>query len=163
MQIRSVLGGYSDTSALARRAEMAETEERRRVEQAVAEPIASPGPRETLIEVLSRYDVADMTPSDYSEMIQELHDGGAISDEEFQQLATVRVDLDNEGIDPDESFDLLEFYMDQVADMRRELDGQKFDSPESEKLSVLLRRLDWMQKFSTIQSSPDSVGLDTMA
>lgn len=163
MQISSVFAGYPDPGALGGRGETASPAERR--PSAGAEnPAASAAARSTFFgEILVRYDVTDITAREFSEMIQQLQDAGAISREELQQLAMIRLDLDAEGVDPDDAVDLLEFYAEKIEDLRRRL-GESGDwAQRRTRLGPLLVRLDWIQKFALIQSAPDAVGLDATA
>ena len=115
-----------------------------------------------MAEILSRYDVTDISPTEFSQMIQKLFEAGTLSEKELQQLAAVRLDLDLEGVEADESIDLLEFYARKVKKAQRQLSDS--DGPsDREQLGPLLGRLDWLQKFALIQSAPDAIGLNALA
>jgi hypothetical protein len=113
--------------------------------------------------ILSKYDVTDISPTEYSEMVQKLYQAGVVSEGEFQELAAVRVDLDAEDIEPDESVDLLEFYAALLRRARRKFAGADGAPQLSQHLQPLLRRLDWLEKFAVIQSAPDAAGLSRLA
>src|SRR5262245_61914725 len=51
-------------------------------------------------EILAHYDVTHITPREFSELVQKLHESGDISDVEAQELALMRVDLDGSNADP---------------------------------------------------------------
>ena len=93
-------------------------------------------------------------------MIQKLYKAGAISEKDYQELSTVRGDLEKAGIDSDESVNMLEFYSDKVSKAQKALDATLDDASRQQSLGSDKRRLDWMQKFAAIQANPDAVGLD---
>ena len=74
-----------------------------------------PTPTAAMREILSHYDMTDITPNDFSKLIQQLSDKGAISPKDMQELSSIRVDLENAGVNPDESVNLLDFYQQQIA------------------------------------------------
>jgi len=55
-----------------------------------------------LREILSQYDVRDISPRTFSEMLQRLHRAGVLADSEYQDLSLIRMDLEREGVSPDE-------------------------------------------------------------
>ena len=69
-----------------------------------------------LREILSKYDVKDISPDEFSEMIQKLADKGVISQKELQDLSAVRGDLDKAGVGADESINLVEFYQQRIQE-----------------------------------------------
>jgi len=135
-------------------------------------PISSPGPDNQAVgpspsaspaalrRVLSRYDVTDISPRDFSEMIQRLHDAGAINDGQLHELAAVRLDLDQANVDPDESVDLLDFYVRRIEKVQRRLDDA--DGAAGMQLTPLLRRLQWMEKLAVLHDTTDEMGLDAL-
>ncbi len=129
---------------------------------------ASAGATSVLREIVAEYDVTNISPREFSEMIGKLHEAGALSDREFQDLSQIRIDLDLQGVDPDETLNLVDFYVDRL----RELCGP-LDDPAGGDGSVAAdalpqavsaqRRLAWLEKFEAIQTDPDSAGLDALA
>ncbi len=163
MQIRSVTSGYSDPAALGKRAEPGEVTLGGAAGAGESRGASAGRPNAAMAAILSNYDVTDITPTEFSEMVQKLYEAGAISQQELQQLTAVRHDMDVDGLSPDDSLDLVEFYQRKVKDlMRRSAEGEA-DAGNSEALAALLRRLDWVQKFALIQLSPDALGLDAVA
>jgi len=117
--------------------------------------------------ILARYDLSDISPREFSEMIQELYSVGALSDAEFQDLALIRLDLDLDGLDPYESIDLVEVYSDKLEGLKRQLADSEGSIAElcgeRSSPSVVQRQLVWLQKAAMIHSDPDTAGLDTLA
>jgi hypothetical protein len=167
MQISNVLAGHPDPAALAKRGEG--------VEAAAGRPPKAGNPRvgtlpapsaaattTAMAEILSHYDVKDISPAKFSEMIQKLFEAGTLSENDLQQLAAIRLDLDLDGVGTDESIDLLEFYSQKIKTVQQRLSDA--DTPAAgQQLGPLLKRLDWLEKFALIQSAPDAVGLDAVA
>jgi len=113
-----------------------------------------------LRDVLTRYDVTEMTPQDFSEMIQRLYHAGAITDEQLQELSHVRLDLEQADVAPDEPIDLLEFYVRQIEKAQQRLDDR--DGAVGVQLAPLLRRLEWIEKLAVLHDTADHLGLDTL-
>jgi len=107
-------------------------------------------------DILEKYDVTDITPSEYSDMVQELFEAGVIDDGDFNQLASVRLELDAAGVEPDESVDLVQFYRRKLEDILRRTDGT------AEPPAALKQRLDWVEKFSMIHENPTVQGLNAL-
>ena len=116
-----------------------------------------------MAEILSRYDVTDISPAEFSKMIQKLFEAGTLSDNELQQLAAIRLDLDIDGIEADESIDLLEFYARKIKKLQNRLSDSDAPAADHQQLSPLLHRLDWLEKFALIQSAPEAIGLNALA
>ncbi|MHC4179561.1 MAG: hypothetical protein ACYSWU_18780, partial [Planctomycetota bacterium] len=120
------------------------------------------GAATAMAEILSRYDVTDISPGQFSKMVQKLFEAGTLSDNELQQLAAIRLDLDIDGVEADESIDLLEFYARKIKKLQSRLSDSDAPAAERQQLSPLLHRLDWLEKFALIQSAPDAIGLNAV-
>ena len=157
MQIHNVLSGYTDP-ATRRPAEYHDSIAIQRGEEnGSAEAVSGLSSTIAARNVLEKYDVTEITPRQLTEMVQRLLDAGAISQQDFDQLAAIRLDLDVAGIDPDESVDLLQFYRDKVDEARRQ------STHATAVPDTLLSRLDWIEKFALVQASPEGFGLDALA
>ncbi len=157
MQVQNILSGYTDP-ATRRPTELLDSIAVRIAgDQGDAEAARSLSSAEAARNVLEKYDVTQITPRQLTEMIQRLFDAGAISQQELDQLAAIRLDLDLAGIDPEESIDLLRFYRDKIDETRRH-SGQGTAVPDA-----LLGRLDWVEKFALVQANPEAFGLDAVA
>ncbi len=163
MQINGVPAGYPDPTALEARGQTSEPfggGGSRAVEVQLGSAV---GPRAALAEILSKFDVTDISPTEFSEMIQKLYEAGAIAETELQQLTAIRHDLDTDGVEADESIDLLEYFVEKIEKLQRRLGDLEGPPAEHQQLGPLLRRLDWIEKFALIQSAPDAAGLDAVA
>ncbi len=152
---------------LVKRSEPAEAAPAKPAETPAAQPAPVARNTAALREVLAQYDVTDISPRQFSEMIQKLYLAGALSSEEFQELSLVRMDLDLDGVGPNESLDLVDYYADKLGELRRGAQQmqQAAASVPAGRLPPLAdvgRRLGWLEKFALIQSSPEAAGLDTL-
>ena len=162
MHIPSIFAGYSDLAPFGKNKEAADAAGGRAPEAAEARGSTS-ATTAAAAEILSRHDVTDITPTEFSMMIQKLYEAGAISEGELQQLTAIRHDLDTEGVEPDESLDLLDFYTRRIREAERHLEDIDGQPASHQQLGPFLRRLDWLEKFALIQSAPDAIGLDAIA
>ena len=121
-----------------------------------------------LREIVARYDVTNISPREFSSMIGELHEAGALTDQQFQELSQIRADLDLQEVDSDEPLDLVDFYLDKLRDLldrpdeSANSDGSAAVGPGSPVVSAQ-QRLQWLEKFVAIQSSADTAGVDAWA
>lgn len=130
-----------------------------------AAPIAA---GEAFRDVLARYDVRDISPREFTEMLEELREAGGMGDAELNQLAQIRLDLDLARADPDQPLDLLERYEEMLAEQSEDL--QKLlsrRSPDAEQRSLAEGRVersgqlvDWLRRFATLHHSR---GIDAAA
>ena len=155
MQISQLLAGYHDRASAGKRNDRIESDVSRSVDQLQQQPTLSSGLTAVLRQIAARYNVTEITPLEFSDMLYALHQDGALADDQLQQLARIRIDLDLENIDPDEEVDLVDFYSDKLEELTRTEDGgRSADIVQTEQL------LGWMEKFAVIQSSADVMGLD---
>ena len=171
MEITTVLAAGQLISTvlgqLTRRNQPAEPAAEKPPDTSAGQPEAAVGRSPLLREILAGYDVTDISPREFSEMLQELHQAGALTDEQFQDLSRVRLDLDSNNIDPREPLDLVKFYVEKLEELQptlREL-GEQAGSPpvDPAAVAVVQRRLAWLGKFAAIQSAPDGMDLDQLA
>ena len=162
MQISNVLAGWADPAAVAKRNDPLEAASARGAKAADAGAAAAPGNRAALGQILGKYDVQRITPTEFAEMIQKLQKAGAITEGEFQELAAIRLDLESAKLKVDEPVNLMEFYAQKIKDAQRQ--SENADTPSARtQLKPLLRRLEWIEKFSVIQSNPGAAGVDAIA
>ncbi len=127
------------------------------------------GATAALRRIVAQYDVTHISPREFSTMIGQLHEAGALSDGQFQELAQIRADLDLQEVDPDEPLDLVDFYVDRLRELlaapNESADSQS-PAPAAElgpQIASAQRYLQWLEKFAAIQSSADAVGVDFWA
>ena len=114
-------------------------------------------------QALAQYDVTDITPGDFSKLIQQMSQKGAISPKDMQELSSIRVDLENAGVAPDESVNLLQFYRQQIA--KAQAAAAQSPNPAAAKptIDALAGRLNWLEKFAAVRQQGGQAGLDAVA
>ena len=163
MQINTVRNGlYPDPTTPGKRNEPIEATGERSATSLSALLSSPSATTSALGEILARYDVTDITPREFSEMLHRMHKGGVITEDELKDLSQIRVDLDRDGIDSDESINLVDYYANKLRKQPLDFDATTLsgDEPSPE---VLQRRLGWLEKLALVQSSPDDVELDEVA
>jgi len=159
VQIAGLTRGYADPGTLGRRNEAPPAA------GSIPETEATRGRGTTgegldiFAQVVSGYDLHDITPRDFSEMLRELRDAGVLSEMEYADLGQIRLEMDAEGLDPDDSIDVLDFY--QKVAQRARPDGQA-EGEHAAHLASIDRRLDWLEKVAILQESPDAAGLNAL-
>lgn len=163
MQINGVVSGYSDPTMLGKRAQGVEGAGSKLVEKLISTPGGDTSRAEALGEIVSQYDVTSITPTEFSEMMQQLYQANVLSLEELQEMTKIRVDLDRAGISPDENVNLLEFYQERLHRLEIAAGGPRPEGQVNDQLPALQstrQRLDWLQKLAVVQSAPEQLGLD---
>jgi hypothetical protein len=161
MQINNITSGYADPATIGKRSEPIENIGRGLLKAADPRAVAGAISKSAAGAIISRYDVTSITPNEFTEMIQKLRQAGAVSDGEFQELSSIRTDLESAGVRPDETVNLVEFYGRKVSDLKQkiELDNRGGDR---QLLDLTLKRQDWAQKFALMQANPGA-GVDAVA
>jgi hypothetical protein len=115
-------------------------------------------------QILSQYDVSSITPRQFSEMLQKLHQSGTISDQQYQNLSQIRTDLDSSGVQPDDEVDLVKYYSQKLNQTPNSAaaSAPTGSAGQPQTLNTTQARLDWLRKVSTIQNDPAS-GIDSQA
>ena len=108
-QVGASLAGAAGTlgTALVRRAASAITPD--------GQP-AAPGSGPSISAIENRYDLRDITPRKFSELIETLSAAGALSPSELDDLRAIRAQLTSEQIDTDERIDLVAFLREKIAE-----------------------------------------------
>ena len=129
-------------------------------------PEPPPGATAALRSILVRYDVTEISPRQFSAMLEELHKTGALSEEELNQLGLILLDLDAEHVDLDESLDLVKFYSEKLDKLQEQLEdgevGEEASSGVASSLAAVQSRLNWLTKFALMHSAPDAVGMNVL-
>lgn len=156
MQVSSLLSRYFDQSSVSKRSESTERTSNQQPESNPLDLLNAKSNTSSAQEILSQYDVSDITPREFSEMLQSLHTSGVITDQQYQDLSTLRAELDAQGIEPDEKTDLVQF-------CEKRLEDARDSNAESSLISTMERRLESLRKFALIQSTPELASLNSYA
>jgi hypothetical protein len=115
-------------------------------------------------QVLAEYDVANISPRAFSEMLQRLRQAGAFSDRDFQELSSIRLDLDTEGVGPDERVNLVERYARKLSSIREQRDANPAAAAARQTAQASLQRqVEWLRKFAQLHAGASPGGFDTLA
>jgi hypothetical protein len=65
--------------------------------------------------ILGGYNLENISPREFTELVQKLQSSGAISANDAKELAQIRQALDTQQVNPDEPINLVEFIQQQLA------------------------------------------------
>jgi hypothetical protein len=166
MQINTLSSRYLGLPTVRQGNEAVESAQSTLAETATAEA-NSAAASSTFRQILSQYDVSSITPRQFSEMLQKLHQSGTISDQQYQNLSQIRTELDASGVQSDQEVDLVKFYSQKLnaaqntaAATQAKTGSSSNGSPPT--MSTNQQRLDWLRKVSTIQNDP-AAGINSLA
>jgi len=162
MNVPNVLSGLTDLTSLAKHGDTTDIKAAVGKARAV-DPSVPPTPTAAMREVLSHYDMTDITPNDFSKLIQQLSEKGTISQKDVQELSSIRVDLENAGISPDESVNLLDFYEQRIAKVQDAAAHSPDATAAQPNIDALVGRLNWLQKFAAVRQQGGSNGVNAVA
>jgi hypothetical protein len=157
MNVSSLIPSLSDLPGFGRSATAAGTSAAANV---AADGSAIPGASAAMRQIVSRYDMSDISPNDFSQMVQKLYNNGAISQKDLQNLSGIRADLDKAGVPADTSINLVDFYRNQLQAVSAPANGKPANPTD---VQSVVGRLSWIEKFSAVQNQPASVGVNTTA
>ena len=112
-------------------------------------------------QIVSQYDIHDISPREFSSLVQQLSTAGAISASDQKELNQMRVQMDLSGAPPDEPLDLVKFFQKQTQNVS-DVAADSSSSATTDFASTAQRQLEWAQKFATLQSSSDQQGVDAV-
>jgi len=116
-----------------------------------------------LRQIAARYDVSDISPAEVSNLLQELHQAGLLSDGQYHELSQIRLDLDAAGVEADDRVDLLDFYAEKLEALAESAPGMPAAQVASA-MQPLEGRHGWLQKVALLQSSAGNTSaLDALA
>lgn len=163
MQIGSVLSRYSDP-ALDRRKDTVDGA----FEKALGKPAMTAREEAAAANVraiLQDYDVTDISPRGFSEMLQRLHQAGALTSQQFQELSVIRLDLDTEGVAPEESINLIDYYGRRLEKLQRAVEDPDAGSldPRQPGVESVRQWVAWLEKFATARAASEDLGWNALA
>ena len=119
-------------------------------------------------DVVSQYDLTDISPQELSELVQKLQQAGVITGAEVQELAQIRLELEQDGADANESLDLVQFFNQKLKNQEEQIRRQEQRQPgltvdRGEALRGTLRQVDWISKLAAFDSRSRFEALDAVA
>jgi hypothetical protein len=166
MQIKNILSRLSDPARFGQNRDAVESAARKAVEPSSAGTALTPAGTGRLREILAGYDVTSISPKAFSGLLQEIQQSGLLPDKDLQELFQIRTDLDRENIGLDERVNLLEMYAKKVKTAEKdagELEDKLGATGAQALTASLRRRLDWLEKFAAIHTSPDGATINALA
>lgn len=173
MQIQNITAGRSDLLPSGRRTDPADAADALAAADAASAGASGPSPSSvvSLRAIMTNYDVGEISPQQFSEMLQKLHESGAIGDGDLRELAVLRMEMDEARIEPDQQVNLLDKCIDKLKQLEEKLKSLEKDpqknaaeiSQVKQALAGAQRRYDWLQKLALVHASPDAVGMDAVA
>ena len=163
MQISNVISGLTDPSTWGKKSDSAVPNVANAIKLLEPQVQANVATQKASVEILRKYDVTNISPNEFTQMIQKLYQAGTMSEKDYQELSAVRSDLEHEGVDADEKTNMLEFLSNMVSRAQKKMGTSLEDAGQQKQLGPDMRRLDWLQKFAMIQANPDAAGLDMAA
>jgi hypothetical protein len=114
-------------------------------------------------QIVAQYDMTDITPNDFSSMIQQLYAKGAVSPKDMQELSAIRADLQTAGVGADQSVNLEEFYQQQLA--KAQANAQQSPDPVAANANVqaIATRMTWVQQFAAVRQMDNPSGVNAVA
>ncbi len=135
-------------------------------EKSASAPTSSEKTSEALRRIAAQYDVTQITPRQFARMLEELQQVRDLPEADLQQLGQVLFDLNEEGIDLDETIDLVRFYtkkLDKLQDTLEFRGGTEEAFREiAPTLAGLQKRLDWLSRLALLHAAPESVGVNVL-
>jgi hypothetical protein len=166
MLIKNVLSQLSGAAGFSRGKNFIEAAARKAVAAAsgVATTAAATGSQ--LHDILTQYDVTNISPQEFSDLAQKLRQSGLLPDKDYQELAGIRADLDRDGVAAKQRVNLVDMYSKKLASLEQDFKAQeaKLGTAAAQTMdSTLRRRLDWLQKLSAIHASPEAATINALA
>lgn len=129
---------------------------------------ASPSPAsaaasDAMRQAVAGYDVTDISPRAFSEMLQKLRQSGSLSDKDYQELCSIRTDLERDGADPDHRLNLVDLYAQKLAGIQKQPGAGQAAGTQKTAGASVQRQLEWLQKFARLRSGQGPAGFDTLA
>jgi hypothetical protein len=167
MQVKNVLSRFSDSARLGKSRDAADAATRNLASSSGAGGTASSSATAAkLRDVLTGYDVTNISPRSFSEMLQKLQQSSVVSDKELQELSQIRTDLDRDGVGADQRVNLVDIYTKKLQSAQQDAADleQKLGTAGAQGYrDGLHRRLGWVEKFAAIHASPTTTAINAMA
>ncbi len=161
--VKSILSTAAQLARLGARSGSAGTTEKSTPAAAATSLSGSP-PSDAMRRVLAEYDVADISPRAFSEMLQRLRQAGALPEKDLQELSSLRLELDGEGVGPDERVNLVQRCAKKLSSIRAERDANPAAAAARQATQASLQRqVEWLQKFTQLRAGASPSGFDTLA
>jgi hypothetical protein len=113
-------------------------------------------------QVLSQYDMTNITPNNMANLVQQLSAKGAISPKDAQQLAAIPGELQNAGVGPNDSVNLLQFYQEQLSKVQSTA-AQSPSAAADTSVSQLIGRMQSLARLAAARYPGGQGGVNAVA
>lgn len=166
MQIKNILSHLSDPTRLGQNRDALESAARKTIESSATGIASGTTAAGKLRDILAGYDVTNISPKMFSELLQKLQQSGVVSDKDLQELSQVRTDLERDGIGTDQRVNLLDMYSKKLQSAEQDADKleKKLGATAAQNFTgSLRRRVEWMAKFAAVHASPEGTAINALA
>jgi hypothetical protein len=167
MLVKTVLSQLAGVAKVGHTAkDQAESAARKAIGLPAAAAKSASGSANQLPDILAQYDVTNISPQAFSDMLQRLHQSGALPDKDFQDLSAIRKDLDQDGVASNQRVNLVDIYGKKLKSLEqdsKDLQEKIGTSGVQELQTTLRRRVDWLQKLSAIHAAPNAASINALA
>ena len=159
MQVNNIMAGLSDASSLAKGRTSAAATDRPPGRRGGHADGACRQLARRCRAILAKYDVTDITPNEFSQMIQQLYAAGAIS-QTGPARPQRRADRPGDGRRQADDIDQPAGFLHAEIQRRAEpIHRPRTRRPSRQQIAPLVHRLDWVEKFKTMKDDPAGAGL----
>jgi hypothetical protein len=163
MQIKNILTHYSGLGTQGRSSTPAAAGASRTT--AAISPASGASSSAAAQKILSQYDVKNISPQEFSDMLQKLHQAGAVSSADFQSLSAIPGELEKEGTSSDQRVNLVQIYTDKLQQLQTQnptSSGGNGQTAAGAAAAPAQRCLQLLQKFAMSHATPNGMGLNTV-
>jgi len=162
--VKSILSTVAQLGRLGRRSEPAQPAADKPPTAPTGTSSATSPPSDSMRQILAEYDVTNISPRAFSDLLQKLRQAGSLSEKDFQELSSIRLDLEHEGADPDQRVNLVERYAKKLSSIRDQHDANAAsDAARQATEASLQRQLEWLRKVAQVRSGTGPAAFDTLA
>lgn len=163
MFVNSILSSAGQLARLALGVKPAATAGGKASSDATASASAGSTATDAMRKVLADYDVTNISPKAFSEMLQKLRQAGALSEKDYQELASLTADLEQDGATSDQAVNVVSLCSKKLAAAQAKLSSGQAAAAQQATVASLQRQSDWLQKFAQLHAGQSDFGFNTVA
>lgn len=119
--------------------------------------------------ILVDYDLHQITPKQFTELLDRLQQADVLTPREHQQLGQLRLELDSAGVKSDEPIDLLSFLGRKLEQLKKSLEQAQHSEDDAQvtaleaTLKLTQDQSQWLAKLDAARRERPPAGLDARA
>jgi len=128
-----------------------------------ASPSSSLPSDAALRDVAARFDIREISPREFSDLISQLRDAGLLSQDDISALLSLRAELDQSQVGADDPVNLLDFVRDKLRDEADQFDrnlGKQ--GQQTTTSSAAQRQLDLLERLAIAHAGSADDPLDAL-